>query len=774
MGQCDNLVADLTPVAFNVAISTNPCYDVAIVQAGVTMSATTLAGQGPPGPQGDQGDQGDPGLQGNPGPPGAQGLPGAAATIAVGSTVTGAPGSAATVSNSGSSSAATFDFSIPAGVQGTQGATGPIGNAATVAVGTTTTGSPGTNAAVNNSGSSSAAVFNFTIPAGVQGVQGPVGPQGPSGSGTGDMLKSVYDTNNDGIVDHAALADTAPWTGISGKPASFAPSAHEITHLDNGSDAIPLATTTRTGLSPQVPSTNPTKQFHRGDNTYAAANYPDLTNLPTSFTPSAHETTHLDNGLDAIPLATTARTGLAPQIPSTNPTKQFHRGDNTYAQANYPDLTNLPASFAPSAHASTHITGGSDIIPVATSSAVGLVPVLPADTTKYLRGDGTFARTAVSTDSGNIATLGSDNLVLVPQSSLWSMRTRSFNAAGNQTFEVDQRNVGSTLAAVATGTLVQDRWQISKAGTMVVSAGQNSIAAGINLPGTSFAITRSFFRVTITTAEASLAATDYLQILQNIEGPRWRELQNDVHSLQILVRSSVAGFAFGAAFRDPGTAHSFTQLFTIPSANTWTLLTAPNLPVWSAAGNFVNTPGNVAYLKSITLACGSTYLSPANGSWQNGNFFGATGQSNLAATLNATFDIAFVQHEPGAVCTTPMDYPFTQNYDDCLRYYAKSYNYAVAPGTVTTAGIMCVINPFTSATSPYASITYPKRMAKVPTTTIYNHGTGAANSVQNTGGTNFTVSGVSGSEAGLFQVTLSAPATGPQVYYPQYTADTGW
>ena len=37
------------------------------------------------------------------------------------------------------------------------------------------------------------------------------------------MLKSVYDTNGDGISDHAALADSAPWTGITGKPTTFPP-----------------------------------------------------------------------------------------------------------------------------------------------------------------------------------------------------------------------------------------------------------------------------------------------------------------------------------------------------------------------------------------------------------------------------------------------------------------------------------------------------------------------------------------------------------------------
>jgi hypothetical protein len=60
---------------------------------------------------------------------------------------------------------------------------GPPGPAATVAVGTTTTGAPGSSASVTNSGTTSAAVFNFTIPRGDTGATGPTGPTGPAGSG---------------------------------------------------------------------------------------------------------------------------------------------------------------------------------------------------------------------------------------------------------------------------------------------------------------------------------------------------------------------------------------------------------------------------------------------------------------------------------------------------------------------------------------------------------------------------------------------------------------
>ncbi len=33
----------------------------------------------------------------------------------------------------------------------------------------------------------------------------------------GDMLKSIYDTDNDGKVDAAENADSVPWTGVTGK-----------------------------------------------------------------------------------------------------------------------------------------------------------------------------------------------------------------------------------------------------------------------------------------------------------------------------------------------------------------------------------------------------------------------------------------------------------------------------------------------------------------------------------------------------------------------------
>lgn len=47
-----------------------------------------------------------------------------------------------------------------------------------------------------------------------------------SGAGLGDMLKNVYDKNNNGKIDTAELAESVPWTGVTGKPSTYPPEAH--------------------------------------------------------------------------------------------------------------------------------------------------------------------------------------------------------------------------------------------------------------------------------------------------------------------------------------------------------------------------------------------------------------------------------------------------------------------------------------------------------------------------------------------------------------------
>lgn len=77
--------------------------------------------QGVKGDKGDKGDTGAQGLKGDKGDTGATGAPGAAATISIGNVYTGAPGTNVSVSNSGTSTNAILDFTIPRGNPGADG-----------------------------------------------------------------------------------------------------------------------------------------------------------------------------------------------------------------------------------------------------------------------------------------------------------------------------------------------------------------------------------------------------------------------------------------------------------------------------------------------------------------------------------------------------------------------------------------------------------------------------------------------------------------------------
>ena len=182
----------------------SPTFWAVLAKAGATGPQGPQGPTGPQGPQGATGPQGPQGATGATGPQGATGATGAtgppvsflgnwvssqaytvgqavfcAACSANGSSyialaantnvdpptdVAGSGGHWALLAEQGAQG-----VQGPQGPVGSTGATGPAGAAATVTVGTTTTGAPGTSASVTNSGTSSAAVLNFTIPQGASG-----------------------------------------------------------------------------------------------------------------------------------------------------------------------------------------------------------------------------------------------------------------------------------------------------------------------------------------------------------------------------------------------------------------------------------------------------------------------------------------------------------------------------------------------------------------------------------------------------------------------------
>ncbi len=212
---------------------------------------------------------------GPPGGPGSPGQNGESATIAIGPTTLLPAGSAPTVSNSGTSSAAVLNFGIPAGqpgqngTNGTNGQNGQPGAAAAVSIGPATALPSGAAPTVTNSGTSSAAVLNFGIPAGAPGQNGTNGQPGAAATvsiGTVTIAQPGQpgSVTNVGTASAAVLNIVLPVGDLSigtvttlpaGSPAmaSFAPgsdSLHLVLNL-----GLPIGSGTGgtgTGTSPTV------------------------------------------------------------------------------------------------------------------------------------------------------------------------------------------------------------------------------------------------------------------------------------------------------------------------------------------------------------------------------------------------------------------------------------------------------------------------------------------------------------------------------------------
>lgn len=197
---------------------------------------------GADGAQGPQGDPGPAGADGAPGADGAQGDPGPA----------GADGASAyevAVANGFIGNEAAWLASLvgATGPTGATGATGAQGTAATIAVGTVTTGAAGSSASITNVGTSSAAIFDFTIPRGDTGAGGggAVTISGKTGAYTvvaGDLGTVINCTANTFTVSLTAAATLGSgfhcWVWNTSNTSS-----HVITIDPNGSETIDGATT---------------------------------------------------------------------------------------------------------------------------------------------------------------------------------------------------------------------------------------------------------------------------------------------------------------------------------------------------------------------------------------------------------------------------------------------------------------------------------------------------------------------------------------------------
>ena len=233
----------------------------------------------------------------------------------------------------------------------------------------------------------------------------------------------------------------------------------------------------------------------------------------------------------------------------------------------------------------------------------------------------------------------------------------------NGDMRIDQRNAG---AAVTSSTAYPvDRW-INYGATDGTYTGQQST----DVPtGQGFS---NSLKYTVTTADATIGATQYASIGQRIEGYNTADLMLGTanakqFTVSFWVKSSVAG-TYGFALQNTAGDRGYATTYSIASTNTWEYKTL--VITGDTTGTWLSD-NSIGLRATWGLGIGSTYTVSANNAWEAGIKFGAVGATNLMATLNATIRITGVELEVGTVATPFEHRSYGDELARCQRYYYK-------------------------------------------------------------------------------------------------------
>ena len=268
--------------------------------------------------------------------------------------------------------------------------------------------------------------------------------------------------------------------------------------------------------------------------------------------------------------------------------------------------------------------------------------------------------------------LSGTNGVTFPDSSLQAAAASPYvlkNRIINGAMVIDQRNAGASVTADGNAVFPVDRWKIEDA-TDGVFTGQQVSDAPV---GASYSL-----KVTITTADASLGATQYASCYQLIEGYNtadlaWGTANAQTVTLSFWVKSSLTG-TFGGSVTNSGWGSTYPFTYTISAANTWEYKTVTI--AGSTSGTWLTTNGLGIGL-FFGLGVGADYSGTA-GAWTTGVKISATGATSVIGTNAATWQIALVQLEIGSTATPFERRLYNQELANCQRYYQLMSSFAVA------------------------------------------------------------------------------------------------
>ena len=216
------------------------------------------------------------------------------------------------------------------------------------------------------------------------------------------------------------------------------------------------------------------------------------------------------------------------------------------------------------------------------------------------------------------------------------------------------------------------------------------------------------FKSICTTADASPAAGDIVQVIQEIEGQNMVSLKKGTSNaesvtLSFWVKSNVTG-TYTIEWRDSDNNRHICAAYTITSSDTWEKKTITFAGDTVSAFVYDNsTCGNIGFC----YGAGSNFTSGTLAtSWASRNTANlGVGQVNVGAAINNYFQLTGVQLEVGEGASDFEFLPYDVQLQRCQRYYylhCEGNARAVANGAMYTAAVA------------YANIKFPVNMRTDP------------------------------------------------------------
>ena len=308
------------------------------------------------------------------------------------------------------------------------------------------------------------------------------------------------------------------------------------------------------------------------------------------------------------------------------------------------------------------------------------------------------------------------------------------NLIQNGAYNVAQR--GTSFAAHA-DTYSLDRWLYSKDATAaaITVTQDTDVPAGEGF-GTSI-------KIDVTTADASIAATDLARFTQRIEAQNLVQLKYGASGAKTMVlsfwiKSTKIGTFSIFAFSEDG-SRWFNASYTVDVTNTWEYKT---VTIAGDTGGTITNDTGIGLIIGWTLIAGSNFVATAD-TWAGNADYAASSYSMLDSTSNNIL-ITGVQLEVGSVATDFEHEPISVTLEKCQRYF-EYLSFGIVNGEPVGWGVAASTSTFLAA--------IPFRVVKRVAPTL-GSSAAATFAVVYTGGATAAVGGIAALTAGESNLQL--------------------